>query len=226
MEPPCDPTYAPGAASPSGEPGASSAPEPAAAPAEASPARRLARLGLLLLVLLAASELLGLRERMADPASRRESVEALRGFMQSAGAAGALLFVVAFCVGELLHIPGLVFVATGVLAYGRLEGGALAFAAGVLSMTLSFVIVRGVSGQALAELDKPWLKRAMGWVESRPIATVAALRTVLVLSPPLNYALALSSIRLRDYVIGSALGLIPPLLLAVVAFDWVVARFF
>lgn len=217
-----EPTSDPGAIEPVGEP---RAPSSEAAPTKSSPARRLARLALLLLALLAASELLGLRERMADPAARRESIEALRGFMQSAGAAGALLFVVAFCVGELLHIPGLVFVATGVLAYGRLQGGALAFAAGVLSMTLSFVIVRGVSGQALAEIDKPWLKRAMSWVETRPIVTVAVLRTVLILSPPLNYALALSSIRLRDYVVGSALGLLPPLVLAVVAFDWVVARF-
>ncbi len=217
-----EPTSDPGAIEPVGEP---RAPSSEAAPTKSSPTRRLARLALLLLALLAASELLGLRERMADPAARRESIEALRGFMQSAGAAGALLFVVAFCVGELLHIPGLVFVATGVLAYGRLQGGALAFAAGVLSMTLSFVIVRGVSGQALAEIDKPWLKRAMSWVETRPIVTVAVLRTVLILSPPLNYALALSSIRLRDYVVGSALGLLPPLVLAVVAFDWVVARF-
>jgi uncharacterized membrane protein YdjX (TVP38/TMEM64 family) len=206
-----------------GSPGPDADASAGAKPGGASPAARLARLGLLVLALVIASELLGVRERMSDAASRRAAVEELRGAMQSTGALGALLFVVAFCVGELLHIPGLVFVAAGVLAYGRAQGGALSYAAGILSMTFSFLIVRGVSGQALAEIDRPWLKRAMAWVDARPVLTIAALRTVLVLSPPLNYALALTRVRLRDYVLGSAIGLIPPMLVAVLAFEWLLS---
>ncbi len=205
-------------------------PEPAAAPADAgaersgaSPGARLLRLALLLGALLLVSELLGVRQRVsADP---RAAVEDLRVAMQSAGPWGALLFVVVFCLGELIHVPGLVFVAAGVLAYGQVQGGALSYLAGVASMTVSFLVVRGVSGQALAEIDKPWLKRAMQWVDARPVTTIAALRAVLLLSPPLNYALALSSVRLREYVLGSALGLIPPILVAVLAFDWVIRTF-
>src|SRR5215472_18411635 len=46
------------------------------------------------------------------------TVESLRATVASAGIAGVGLYVILFCVGELLHVPGLVFVAAGVLAYG------------------------------------------------------------------------------------------------------------
>ena len=52
-----------------------------------------------------------------------------------------------------------------------------------------------------------------------PIRTVAILRVTLVMFPPLNYALALSSIKFRDYVARSLLGLIPPILVLTVFFD-------
>jgi uncharacterized membrane protein YdjX (TVP38/TMEM64 family) len=54
---------------------------------------------------------------------------------------------------------------------------------------------------------------------------VAILRLILWMAPPLNYALAMSAVRFRDYVIGSALGLLIPIALASLFFDWVVATF-
>ena len=43
--------------------------------------------------------------------------------------------------------------------------------------------------------------------------TVAILRAILAMAPPLNYALALTGVSLRDYVIGSAIGLAPIILI-------------
>ena len=48
--------------------------------------------------------------------------------------------------------------------------------------------------------------------EARPVQTIALLRLVLWLAPPLSYALASSNIRMRDHILGSAIGLIPPVL--------------
>jgi len=194
----------------------------AAAPREASTRARLIRLGLLLVGLLVVGELFGIRARVvADP---RGAAEELQGAMAEAGPWGVALFVVVFCVGELVHVPGLVFVLAAVFAYGRTVGGLVSYAAGVTSMAFSFGLVRAVGGTALAEIDKPWLKRALAWVDARPVTAIAALRTVLILSPPLNYALALSSVRFRDYLAGSALGLIPPMIVATLLFDQLVAR--
>jgi hypothetical protein len=53
--------------------------------------------------------------------------DALRATFESAGdVGGVLLYVVAFCVGELLHMPGMLFVAAGVLVWGCVLRGVCA----------------------------------------------------------------------------------------------------
>ena len=93
------------------------------------------------------------------------------------------LYVIAFCVGELLHVPGLVFVAAGVLAYGPALGGPLAFLGAVAAVSVSFWIVRAVGGRPLGELRTRWVRRALAQLDARPIATIAILRLVLILWP-------------------------------------------
>jgi uncharacterized membrane protein YdjX (TVP38/TMEM64 family) len=58
-------------------------------------------------------------------------------------------------------------------------------------------------------MERPWLRLAMLRLETRPIATVAVLRLVFFMLPALNYVLALTPVRFRDFVVGSALGLVP-----------------
>ena len=143
----------------------------------------------------------------------------LREVVQHAGVAGVGVFVLAFACGELLHVPGLVFVATAVLAWGRLTGGALAYVGALVALSLAFVIVRAVGGQPLGELRQPRLRAIMAHLEDRPIRTVAVLRMILLLSPALTYALALSRIRYRHYVAGSAIGLALPVAAAAALFE-------
>lgn len=143
----------------------------------------------------------------------------LRDLVQRAGAAGVAVFVVAFACGELLHVPGIVFVAAAVLAWGRLAGGAVAYLGALVAVSLVFVIVRAVGGQPLGELKQPRLRAIMARLEERPIRTVALLRLVLWLAPALTYALALSRIRYRHYVAGSALGLALPVAAAAAFFE-------
>lgn len=175
---------------------------------------RLGALAALLVALAVAGHVTGAREWLAP--------DRLRPLIASAGLAGVLLFVVVFVVGELLHVPGLVFVGVAVLAYGRLWGGLLAFAGAVCSVCVTFAIVRGVGGRALEAIERPFLRRMLSRLEAWPVRTIVLLRTVLIVSPPLNYALALSPVRFRDYLVGSALGLVVPIGAAVVLFDWLV----
>jgi uncharacterized membrane protein YdjX (TVP38/TMEM64 family) len=147
------------------------------------------------------------------------TLASIRERVQAAGPLGFLLYLALFSGGELVHVPGLVFVGAGLLAYGRLAGFPIVLAGSLVSITVSFFVVRGIGGQALAELDRPFLKKMLGRLEARPVLTVALLRMVLILLPALNYALALSPIRYRSYLLGSAIGLMPPLLVATLLFD-------
>ncbi len=119
-------------------------------------------------------------------------------------------------------MPGLVFVFGGVAAFGRVQGAIVVFVSAVVAVTASFLIVRTVGGRALGEVDKPWMRRMLARLDRHPIITIAVLRLFMIMSPPLNYALALTNVRLRDYVIGSALGLIPPVIVYSFLFDWLV----
>jgi uncharacterized membrane protein YdjX (TVP38/TMEM64 family) len=157
--------------------------------------------------------------------SERLTPESIRGFMEGAGVLGFLIFLGVFAVGELVHVPGVFFVAAAILAYGRGFGGVAAYAGAVLSVIVSFLVVRGVGGQMLADVRRPFVRKILDGLDRRPIRVVAILRLILWMAPPLNYALAMSRVRFRDYVIGSALGLLIPIALASVFFDWVVATF-
>ncbi len=173
------------------------------------PARaRLLRIGglvLILVALLVAAELTGLRKSF--------SVAKLRTIVVDAGALGILIYIGAFVVGELLHLPGLIFIAVGVLIWGRLWGGLIGWATALLSIAISFVLVRAIGGKALAQTEQPFLKKMMGHLAARPILTVAGLRAVLMIAPTVTYILALTPVRFSSMMIGSALGLIPPLTL-------------
>lgn len=148
--------------------------------------------------------------------------EHVRGLVQDAGVWGYVLFVVIFALGELLHVFGLIFVAAGVYAFGQTTGLVLGIIGGIVAVCVSFLVMRAVGGRAFTRIDRPWIRRMMKRLDTRPVLTVIVLRLVLIMHPSLNYLLALTSIRFRDYLIGSAIGLVPPISLFVFFFDWFV----
>ena len=170
----------------------------------------------LLVVFLVGLFVLGSATGWAD----RFTLEGVRDTIADAGAWGFAIFLAVFAIGELLHVPGFLFVAAAVLAYGRLVGGVAAYAGAIVSVVVSFAVVRGVGGKALGSLKSERLRRILDRLEERPVRVVAILRLILWMAPPLNYALALSPVRFRDYLVGSALGLILPMVVAATFIDW------
>lgn len=171
-------------------------------------ARRWLRVGLLVLVLgglMVAGAASGL--------TRDLSVESLRGWMVGAGVVGILGFLAAFALGTLVQVPGVLFVAAAALAWGPVVGASVALVGAVLSITLSFLLVRAIGGQVLTEIRRPFVQRVLARLDRAPIRTVALLRLVLWVSPPLTYALAFSNVPLRAYVVGSTAGLVLPIVL-------------
>ena len=147
--------------------------------------------------------------------------ESLRQWVQDAGPLGSLLLVCAFIAGLLVQIPGMLFVVVGIWVYGQFWGGLLAHVGGVLALSVSFVIVRGIGGKPLGAIKNKHARHIFDRLHDAPIKTVALLRLFFWFSPPLNYALALSGIRLRDYALGSAIGLIPVVATTSIFFDLV-----
>ncbi len=139
------------------------------------------------------------------------TTENIRAVMNDAGWLGVVAYVAAFVFGNLVQVPSNVFLAAAVLSYGFFPGYPLAFFTSLISVSVSFFFVRSVGGKALTAVERPWVRRALSRLDEHPVSTVVVLRLVFAGSPWLNYLLAMSDIRYRDYALGSALGLAPHL---------------
>lgn len=141
------------------------------------------------------------------------------------GALGVAVYVALFAIGEILQLPGAVFVIAAVAAYGPWLGTLIAYLGMNVASVAVFLFGRLVAGRALAEIAHPRVRALMAEVVRRPIRTAFVARGVLFVLPGIGYALALSPIRLRDYALGSALGLTIPSLLAAVLGEWALRLF-
>jgi uncharacterized membrane protein YdjX (TVP38/TMEM64 family) len=168
----------------------------------------------LVVILIAAGKITGAHQYFTP--------DKVQDLVQDAGIWGYVLFIIIFSIGELLHIFGLIFVAAGVYAFGEFAGLLLGIVGGTIAVCVSFLVMRTVGGRAFTRIDKPWVVRLLQRLDTKPIRTVIILRLVFIMYPSLNYLLALTSIRFRDYLIGSVVGLIIPISVFVFFFDWLV----
>jgi phospholipase D1/2 len=98
--------------------------------------------------------------------------------------------------------------------------------ASVVGTAATFLLVR-YTAQAWAQRALrerfPRLRALDDRLERHGVATVVLLRLVLFLAPPLNWALGASRVRVRDYVVGTAIGVLPGIGLTVFLADRITA---
>ena len=138
---------------------------------------------------------------------------------------GILIFCAAFSLGNLLYVPGWVFLVGAVFALGKEWGGLATFVAGLCSSTISFYLIRGLGGTALRSLNHPWADRVFTHLDERPVISVTLLRLMFQTLPALTYALALADIRFRHYFLGTFLGLPIPIAVYCYFFEFIFERF-
>lgn len=124
---------------------------------------------------------------------------------------GFLTFVLLFVLGNLVQIPGWLFLAAAVLAVGQMWGCVATYVAACLSCAFTFLLVRWLGGDALRALPSRWVRKVLAQLDQRPVRSVLLSRIAFQTLPALNYALAMSGVRFRAYVLGTMLGLILPL---------------
>lgn len=177
---------------------------------------RLLAVVLFLVVLAAWFELSGLTEHF-DLAFMRQTI-----LRHEAG--GLVLFVLLFSLGNLVQIPGLLFLAAAVLTLGKIGGGIVTYVAAVVSCGVTFVVIRFLGGDALRQLRNRVAKRILKELDRHPIGSVALLRLLLQTAPPVNYALALSGLKFRHYMLGTLIGLPLPLAVYCLFFEFLAER--
>lgn len=191
---------------------------------DAAPAARASRTKWLRIGALAALTIATIAIAKATGVADELTRERIQEMMQGLGALGFLAYLAVFAVGELIHVPGMVFVAAAILAYGPALGFGAGMVGALVSLSITFFVVRTVGGQPLGEVKRPLLKRVLSHLDERPVITIAVLRVLVQLLPALNYALAMSKVRFRDYLAGSLLGLAPVIAVFALAFEWIAAN--
>ncbi len=151
-------------------------------------------------------------------------LEHLRLVLHAHQAEGIAVFVALFVLGNLLHVPGLIFLVSAVLVLGRLEGGLATYLAASLSCTITFLLVRWAGGNAIETLPYAFAQRRLAQLHRFPLSTTVLLRTLFQTLPTLNYALALSGMRFRTYLLGTLLGLPLPIAAYCIFFDAIAQR--
>ena len=176
------------------------------------PPRRLIGVVLFILLLLAVFELTGSRAHF--------NVVSLQQTIREHPASGLLIFIASFALGNLVQIPGWVFLAAAVLALGQLWGGVVTYIAACISCIVTFFTIRLVGGDTLRQLDSKVAARLLGRLDARPVTSILLLRGLFQTAPVLNYTLAVSGVRFSAYLTGTLLGLPIPIAVYCVFFDY------
>jgi len=134
------------------------------------------------------------------------------------GTAGGALYAVVYILGTALFFPGLPLTLGAGFLYGAIIGTLVVSPASVAGASLAFLIARYVARDWVTRRLKKYPQAAAidRAIEKNGFKAVVLLRLQPVLPfNILNYALGLTSIRLRDYMLASWIGMFPATVLYV-----------
>jgi uncharacterized membrane protein YdjX (TVP38/TMEM64 family) len=146
-----------------------------------------------------------------------ESIPRFADWVSGNGAVGALLFGLGYIAAVVAFVPGSLLTLAAGTIFGLAPGTAIVFVAATLGASAAFLVSRYLArplverrlagNERFAAID-----RAIGQ-EGRKIVFLLRLSPVFPFNL-LNYALGLTEVRFRDYVLASA-GMLPATLLYV-----------
>jgi uncharacterized membrane protein YdjX (TVP38/TMEM64 family) len=127
------------------------------------------------------------------------------------------IYIVVFALSIVLMLPGWVFMVAAGYLFGMLNGGVLAFVANLAGSIAAFYVARTFA--------RDWVKgkidhspRFSGFdaaVSRRGLFTVMFARLALLPNNLINYACGVTGMRLRDFIIGTSIGVAPVLVTSV-----------
>ncbi|MCX7176218.1 MAG: VTT domain-containing protein [Proteobacteria bacterium] len=167
-----------------------------------------------LTILAVGAEIFGLREHFSLPLLQQK--------LTQNKVSGLSLFVMLFALGNLIQIPGWIFLVSAVLVFGRTTGGLVTYAAAISSCAFTYLTIRYIGGDAMRQLKSKLAVKLLTQLHNRPILIIATLRTFFQTLPALNYTLALSGVSFRQYMVGTLIGLPLPIAAYCLFFDYLV----
>ena len=142
--------------------------------------------------------------------------EQVTQYVEASGSWGMLVFAGVVVVANLMQIPAWIFVLAAGSLWSFPQALALSYASTLLAATVTFEVFGRAGGSALRGIQKPWMRRILDTIDARPVVGVALLRGFLLITPPVTVALAMSGVPRRAHLAGTAVGVVPLLLILLV----------
>jgi uncharacterized membrane protein YdjX (TVP38/TMEM64 family) len=137
----------------------------------------------------------------------------LRELVLSIGPAGPILFILMFSVFEAFGFPGVVFVGVAPLIWPLWLAILFSWAGGVGAALLGYFFARTI-GRAWVQRHMPErFRRYDAHVTGRGFVSVLFARLLFFMAPPIHWMFGLSSVKSSGYVAGTAIGLLPGIVL-------------
>jgi uncharacterized membrane protein YdjX (TVP38/TMEM64 family) len=139
-------------------------------------------------------------------------------WLRQAGTLGVLVYAVVFALAAICLVPGSILTVGAGVAYGLVWGTIIASTASAAAATAAFLVARTVARQRVARwaASDPRFAALDAAVGDHGLKLVILVRlSPLIPFNVLNYALGVTRVRLRDYALGSFLGMLPVTLLYV-----------
>jgi uncharacterized membrane protein YdjX (TVP38/TMEM64 family) len=136
-------------------------------------------------------------------------LEALAGAIRDAPFS-PLLVILAYLLAGFLVVPLTLLIVATVTVFGPWEGGLYALAGAEASALATFGVGHMLGRDTMRRLAGSQLNSVTRFLSRRGVITVATLRLVPVAPfTVVNLIAGVSSVRFRDFAIGSVLGLVP-----------------
>lgn len=149
------------------------------------------------------------------------TVEQLRAHVRAAGGLAPLVFVAGSALGTAVFFPKPALAAVAGLLFGLVQGVLLAVVGFTAGALLSFGVARALGrGAVEARLGSGRLRLVDSVFASNGFAATLVLRLLPVVPFTVsNFAAGVTSVRARSFALGTAVGLVPSTLIAVVLGD-------
>ncbi len=137
-------------------------------------------------------------------------LDQIRGWVRGAGWAAPALFALLYAGLTLTPTPATITSITAGVLFGLPVGIAVVITGAVTGAALGFAIARVLGRDAVRRVDSRHLQRLDTLLRRRGLLAVIGIRLVPVLPfAAVNYACGLSALRPRDYLLGTAVGILP-----------------
>jgi len=133
----------------------------------------------------------------------------LHGWVDRAGSAGPLLFVVLFLALNTLGVPLPVLGTAAGIAFDPVSGATTSLAAMTITACAQFLLARHIVGERVRQRLGHALARVNQLVERRGVLAVAGARLLPGPFSEFNMLAGLTRLELRDFTIGTIMGCAP-----------------